>query len=136
MMPDSRGINPAARVDSVIFATIVVSLLFETTKRNPTWHRTIRCRSLLMCYQQEDAWDRDAIVRGFWVCPDSAWRASRVRTQRRVASAYASNGADGAIRAIPGKVKVVEVKAIACPTGSRPAEPRRVLMIGGLLLFA
>ena len=27
----------------------------------------------------------DAIVRGFWVCPDSAWRASRVRTQRRVA---------------------------------------------------
>src|SRR4029453_2413597 len=48
---------------------------------------------------REDAWDRDEIVRGFWVCPDSASRASRVRTQRRVACAYGSNGADGVIRA-------------------------------------
>jgi hypothetical protein len=45
-----------------------------------TWYRTIRCRSLLMCYQQgEHAWDRGAIVRGFSACPD--FGPLRVRTK-------------------------------------------------------
>src|SRR5580704_10933110 len=33
---------------------------------------------------REDAWDRDAIVRGFWVCPDSAWSGSRDRRPKRI----------------------------------------------------
>ena len=29
---------------------------------------------------REDPWDRGAIVRGFWACPDFGWRTLRVRT--------------------------------------------------------
>lgn len=49
---------------------------------------------------REDAWDRGAIARGFWACPDFGWRRSRVRTRRRpVDCACTWNDAGGGIRA-------------------------------------
>jgi hypothetical protein len=49
--------------------------------------------SLVVLATREDAWDRVAIVRGFWDCPGSAWSEWTERTvTRRVASTFASSG--------------------------------------------
>jgi hypothetical protein len=76
-----------------------------------------------MCYQQEDAWDRDAIVRGFWVCSgfrvesiegeDAATSRLRIRIERRGRAIRAAGGADGLYE---------NVSVLAAAAGSAAAE--------------
>ena len=67
---------------------------------------------------REDAWDRDAIVRGFWGCPDSAWSEWRGRIQRRpVACRFGSS--DEAPAGI--RVVALAVARVACSTRAPPS---------------
>jgi hypothetical protein len=67
--------------------------------------------SLVVQPTREDAWDRGAIVRGFWGCPDSAWGEWRGRIQRRrVACRFGSS--DEAPAGI--RVVAVAVARVAC----------------------
>jgi transposase len=60
---------------------------------------------------REDAWDRTAIVRGFWGCPDSAWSEWTGREQRpRVGFGFTLSAA------APAGIRVVAVagERVAC----------------------
>jgi hypothetical protein len=82
--------------------------------------------SLVVLATREDAWDRGAIVRGFWDCPVSVWRESKEKTvTRRFASAFASSGADrAAIRAVAAADAVAGYGRLGIARGTTCLGPR------------